>query len=136
MITLRYIDDGEVQPDPIHVLWTVPDQTGEHVSLITGYPGAAYLIVRHSFPFVDGGEFRDDGNFPGDLDIQLSRPDAGQLAVALITALIEGSDEIISSYIEEMMSARDRARQAIADGIAAGRLVRTPNGIISNVVTP
>ena len=119
-VTLRWLIDGVEQDDPIHVLWTTPVD-GYHVSLLS-HPELNYVIVRRDEPFTDGqGLDYDD---LGDCYIELGRPDAGQLALALITALINNSDQIINSYIERMRTART-AERAIDAEVAAGRLVRS-----------
>jgi hypothetical protein len=38
--------------------------------------------------------------------VELGRPDAGQLALAIITALINNSNELINSYVQQMMARR------------------------------
>ena len=47
-ITMRHIENGELMPDPIYVLWTGSQgDTGEYVSLLTGIPYEAYVLVKH-----------------------------------------------------------------------------------------
>jgi hypothetical protein len=102
-ITMRYVVDGEVQPDPVRVLWTSPVD-GDYVSLLS-HPELNYVIVKTSESFTDGQDFDDEQALSG-FEITLGRPDAGQLAIALITALINNSDQIIDSYIEQTMARR------------------------------
>jgi hypothetical protein len=105
VMTLRWIDDDdEEQPDPAKVYWTAPTEDGYHVSLMSIPDVVGYTIARHGRPFTDGQATRiRDLEYPC---IELGRPDAGQLAVALITALINNSDQIINTYIAERMANR------------------------------
>ncbi|HUO37775.1 MAG TPA: hypothetical protein VMU34_08025 [Mycobacterium sp.] len=113
MTEIRVIDDGQEQ-DPATVLWI--DQLddggtgfGDWVALLS-VPDMNYVIAKRVPPFaVDG-----DASFVPPLDFDdtdleyfaLGRPQAGQLAVALITALINNSDHLIDSYIEQIMARR------------------------------
>ena len=102
-ITMRHIENGELMPDPIYVLWTGSQgDTGEYVSLLTGIPYEAYVLVKHDQPFNEGMEFHDGP----DERISLNRPDAGQLAVALIKALIDGSEKLLDYYVQQQMARR------------------------------
>jgi hypothetical protein len=114
LMTLRWFDeeDGTVgedpwpalQPETAHVLWTEPNDNGLHVSLVLY---GTYFIVQHKEPFTDGGNI-DMFKFGGNVVnyIELGRPDAGTLAVALVTALIANSDQLIKSFIEQRMARR------------------------------
>lgn len=101
VMTLRWMVDDEEQSDKIHVLWTVPTDNG-WVSLLS-HPELNYLILQHDEPFIDG-QGLDGGDLGLGDCITLGRPDAGQLALALITALINNSDELINSYIERTIA--------------------------------
>jgi hypothetical protein len=103
-MTLRYIVDGEVQQDSIEVLWTTPTEDG-HVSLMS-HPELNYVIARHNDELTEGLAV-DYEAFAYNLEyVSLGRPEAGQLALALTTAVITNSDQIINSYIAERMARR------------------------------
>ena len=102
VMTLRYFVDDEESREPVRVWWTTA-LDGYHASLITTPDIAGYTIVKHDKPFTDGARL-DLGDLSVNY-IELGRPDAGQLAVTLITLLINNSDQIIDHYIRGSMEA-------------------------------
>jgi hypothetical protein len=105
MTEIDTIFDGQ-QQDPATVLWTTSLDMGYWVALLSD-PNEGYVIAKRDAPFVevDGGPVRPvDYEDPMMEYFALGRPDAGQLGVALITALINNSDALIGSYIEQVMA--------------------------------
>jgi hypothetical protein len=102
VMTLRWLMDGEEDEDRIKVYWTAPTEDG-HASLMSVPDEPGYVIAQHERPFTDGQAIDYESL---DAYFVLGRPEAGRFAVALITALIDNSDQIINSYIEERMARR------------------------------
>lgn len=97
------------------VLWTMSLEPGGHMSLLSGLPHAVgYTFVIHDMPFTDGQTIDGDEFCPEIIgtEIDLPRPEAGQLAIALVTALVNNSDQIIGHYIEDRMRLREQLHAA------------------------
>jgi hypothetical protein len=105
MTEIRTMFDDQ-ERDPATVLWTTQLEDGEWVALLSD-PHLNYVIAKRNAPFVEV-----DGGIVLPLDLgdltmgyfSLGRPEAGQLGVALVTSLINNSDEIIGSYIDQLMA--------------------------------
>jgi hypothetical protein len=105
MTEIRVIDDGQEQY-PAQVLWTARVD-GDYVALLS-MGDAGYLFAKRRVPFVDDGDTPlippldyDDRRLEC---FELGRPEAGQLAVALITAVINNSDQLIEFYTQQRMA--------------------------------
>lgn len=114
VITLRYLGpfrrtEDEYETHLVEVLWAAQLETGDYVSLLVGVPDCSgYVFTVRDDPFTDGQE--TDGGELGTL-FELGRPAAGQLAIALITALINNSDQIIDYYSNDVRSQLLAARR-------------------------
>jgi hypothetical protein len=103
-IEIAVIFDFQVQ-DPATVLWSAADEDGHWVALLEVPIMWGYVIAKRDAPFIeiDGEPVR-----PLDFDdhtleyFELARPEAGQLGIALVTALINNSDQLISSYSQQL----------------------------------
>jgi hypothetical protein len=91
---VKYLIDGLEHEDPARVLWT-SERLGRHASLIE-IPEMGYVVVHHDRPLTGEQPIHFEDNY-----IELGRHDAGQFAIALLTALITNSDELIASFLDK-----------------------------------
>ncbi len=101
--------DDDIQFDAAHLLWEATTDDGDWVGLLT-IPELGYVIARRSESLYDRGVISVEDL--GSDYITLGRAAAGQLALALITALINNSDQIIDSYIQEIVTRRQPSATA------------------------
>jgi hypothetical protein len=107
VMLLRWMLDGEEQWDPVEVLWTAESKCGGYWMSLMAIPDMGYVIAKHPDPFTHGQAF---DLYDETVDhIEFGRPDAGKLALALITTLINNSDQIIDAYIKEVVTGGRRA---------------------------
>lgn len=103
VMALQYFINGVEQDDPAMMLWTAPidgyytSDDDYHTSLLE-IPRMGYVIVRHKEPLTAGQahDFKDNYS-------ELGRRDAGRFVIALLTALIRNSDELVATYIDQVI---------------------------------